>query len=95
MRSHDELIETLCGVTDPREMKKLISELLTDAELQDLILRWRLLRQLADGVPQREISKNLGVSLCKITRGAKILKNEKSALYAILKKENTVSPKEN
>jgi TrpR family trp operon transcriptional repressor len=29
---------------------------------------------LMEGVPQRQIADELGVSLCKITRGAKILK---------------------
>ncbi|MGL4370026.1 MAG: Trp family transcriptional regulator [Spirochaetota bacterium] len=85
MKAYDEMIETLCEVNDAREMKQLLTELLTDAELQDLILRWTLLRQLAEGVHQREIAKNLGISLCKITRGAKILKDEKSMLYSILK----------
>ena len=82
-QSFEEMVAVLCGTSDPARMKKLLSELLTDAELDDLVLRWRLLGQLADGVPQREISKNLGISLCKITRGAKILKDDTSAVYSI------------
>ena len=82
-QSFDEMTAVLCGISDPAAMKKLLAELLTEAELDDLVLRWRLLGQLAYGVPQREISKKLGISLCKITRGAKILKNDKSALYSI------------
>jgi TrpR family trp operon transcriptional repressor len=81
--SYDEMIGILCGISDSVSMTKLLSELLTEAERNDLVLRWRLLDQLADGVPQREIAKNLSISLCKITRGAKILKDEDSALYSI------------
>ena len=82
-QSFDGMTAVLCGISDPAAMKKLLAELLTDAELDDLVLRWRLLGQLSDGIPQREISKNLGISLCKITRGAKILKDDTSAVYSI------------
>lgn len=82
-RSFEEMTALLCSITDPKEMKRLLAELLTEAERDDLVLRWRLLAQLAEGVPQREISKNLGISLCKITRGAKILRDETSVLYSI------------
>lgn len=33
---------------------------------------------LAEGIPQRQIAEELGVSLCKITRGARILKQTDS-----------------
>jgi TrpR family trp operon transcriptional repressor len=41
---------------------------------------------LNDGIPQREISKALGVSLCKITRGSRELKKEDSVVKGILKR---------
>ena len=33
---------------------------------------------LHKGLPQRDIAEQLGISLCKITRGAKILKQNDS-----------------
>ena len=36
----------------------------------------------------KEISKELQVSLCKVTRGSKILKNKKSVITKYLKGEN-------
>lgn len=57
-------------------MRVFLEEVLTPAERRDLGLRWELMWQLKKGIPQRQIAKNLGISLCKITRGAKILKQD-------------------
>jgi TrpR family trp operon transcriptional repressor len=37
------------------------------------------------GKTQREIAHDLGISLCKITRGSKILKDPESQMNTILK----------
>ena len=79
-----EIARVFAEVGDPAVMVQLFSELLTDAERHDLALRWELLKLLRDGVPQREIASKLHVSLCKITRGAKILKDEHSVVRRIL-----------
>ncbi len=71
-------------VTDPRELEKFLSELLTPAELHDLVLRWELLELLEQGVSQRKVAAKLGISLCKITRGAKILKRPGSVAARVL-----------
>lgn len=39
---------------------------------------------LSEGKTQREIAQDLKVSLCKVTRGAKILKNNKSVVTKYL-----------
>ena len=62
-------------------------EILTEAEVETLSKRWRILKLLAMGKTQREIAQDLKVSLCKVTRGSKILKNEKSIVTKILIKE--------
>lgn len=71
-------------VTDPRELETFLSELLTPAELHDLVLRWELLELLERGVSQRKVAEALGISLCKITRGAKILKRPGSIAARVL-----------
>ncbi|MCQ2790048.1 MAG: Trp family transcriptional regulator [bacterium] len=48
---------------------------------------------LSQGVTQREISAQLGVSLCKVTRGAKILKNSKSVIVKCMIKEKNYANK--
>ncbi len=57
------------------EIFSFLSEILTAPEISTLSKRWRILELLAQGCTQREISKQLNVSLCKVTRGSKILKN--------------------
>lgn len=76
--------EAVALVTDPRELEAFLSELLTPTELHDLVLRWELLELLEQGVSQRKVAAKLGISLCKITRGAKILKRSGSVAARVL-----------
>lgn len=84
MKDLNELIEVFARTDSFDEMQKLFEELFTMKEKYDFALRWRLLKDLKAGLPQREIAQNLGISLCKITRGSKILKDEKSIIRNIL-----------
>ncbi|MFN3660776.1 MAG: Trp family transcriptional regulator [Brevinematales bacterium] len=81
-----DLIQMLCEITDPNTMHKFLSEILTPAEKKDLTLRWELLKRLADGKSQRTVASELHISLCKITRGARILKDPSSFCAQALKK---------
>ena len=63
-----------------------LSEILTPAEISTLSKRWRILKMLNEGFSQREIAKDLQVSLCKVTRGAKILKEKNSIVKKFLSK---------
>lgn len=85
MRSATELTEIFCEIDDPGVMKRFFLEIFTPAEIDDFVLRWRLLKMLHASVPQRKIAEKLGISLCKITRGAKVLKNRDSVALKILK----------
>lgn len=69
------------------EIYNFMLEILTEAELTTLSKRWQILRMLSNGSTQREIAKELQVSLCKVTRGSKILKNPNSIVNKILIKE--------
>lgn len=75
---YGDICTVLCSISDPDQMQRFLAEVLTPSERRDLSLRWELMRQLKKGVPQRQIAKELGISLCKITRGAKILKQDHS-----------------
>lgn len=82
-----EIAEFLEELGDKDKIFSFLSDILTDSELIDLNKRWRILKMLKKGVSQREISKELGVSLCKVTRGSKILRNENSVITKYLKGE--------
>ena len=66
------------------QMQQFLEELLTEAELSALELRWELMHQLLAGKTQRAIAQDLGVSLCKVTRGNKILKQGDSISRRLL-----------
>jgi TrpR family transcriptional regulator, trp operon repressor len=78
------LAAALVSITDHEKMGLFLEELLTCGELCDVSLRWRLLELLAEGMPQRKIAEELQISLCKITRGSRILKNKKSVARQLL-----------
>jgi len=84
MSDYDDLIKIFCETKDPKLMEKLFNEMFTDKEQQDFLLRWDLLKDLYQGIPQREIASKHKISLCKITRGSKILKNKDSYVRKLL-----------
>ena len=71
------------GLTDEE-----YNEIFTKNELDTLSKRWRILKMLSQGATQREIANSLNVSLCKVTRGSKILKNKNAITTKYLIKEN-------
>ena len=83
-----ELSELVKNLDTTAEISNFFKELLTESELDTLSKRWRILTMLKDGYTQREIAKELQVSLCKVTRGAKIVKDKKTILSKYLIKEN-------
>lgn len=63
--------------TQPRgeaEMAVFLEGMLTPQELEEVIVRWELLKRLLQGETQREIAHELGISLGKISRGSRLLK---------------------
>lgn len=84
MELSDSLIQLLCRINDPEEMSSLFTEILTPHEQHNLSLRWKLMQALYEGKSQRQIASDLGISLCKITRGSKIMKNPKSTSRKLL-----------
>lgn len=82
--SLDQIVNALCQIQDRERMEKFLREILTPGELHDLVLRWELMRRLSQGVAQRQIAGEMGISLCKITRGAKIMKDDNSITRSIL-----------
>ncbi len=84
MDRENNLPKILAGISDPGEMEDILVELLTPKEMKDLAMRWQLLKELHRGEPQRAIAERHGISLCKITRGSRILKKKNSAIMRLL-----------
>lgn len=82
-----QICQAISEMKTSEEVYNFLFEVLTDAEIDALSKRWRILNLLHNGVTQREIAKELHVSLCKITRGAAILRNKNAITNKILIKE--------
>ena len=74
-----ELSRTLAGCSDPELIENFLKSLLTASETTGVANRWALVRLLDAGMSQRNIARELGLSLCNITRGSKELKKEDSS----------------
>ncbi len=75
-----EISNILQKLNSSEEVMAFLNELLSDSEITTLSKRWRILTMLAEGRTQRDIVKELNVSLCKVTRGSKILKTPNSII---------------
>jgi len=90
MAGKSDISDLFAEVTDKKTMRRLFQEMFTPAEIQDVALRWRLMKMLHEGIPQREIAQRLGISLCKITRGSRVLKSKNSVSKKILDQKKGV-----
>ncbi len=79
-----ELVEIFTEVDSYEKMQRIFDDMFTEKEKHDFALRWRLMKEIHHGKPQREIAADLGISLCKITRGSKILKEEDSLIKQLI-----------
>ena len=79
-----ELIAIFARTNDPKAMEALFREIFTPSEIDTLTLRWQLLKDLYEGKTQRKIAAAHKISLCKITRGSKLLKARGSYLKKVL-----------
>ena len=79
-----ELASALAATKDAILIKDFLRRILTPAETADIAARWALVKALEQKIPQREIARTLGLSLCKITRGSKEMKNPNQAFQKML-----------
>ena len=79
-----ELAGALARVEDPVLITEFFKCLLTPSEIHEMASRWALVKLIDEGWSQRAIAQELGLSLCKITRGSKELKKENSAFARMI-----------
>lgn len=88
-----EMSRALAGA-DPELVEDFLYSLFTSAEADEIAKRWALVKRIADGATQRVIAKELGLSLCKITRGSRELKKEGSSFKRMLERAGYSVPAE-
>ena len=80
-----ELLAILRSIKNPHLLNDFLVDLLTPQEFEEIIKRWQLVKQLHAGIHQRDIAKNLHISIAKITRGSRTLLNKNGGFNKILK----------
>ena len=69
------LAEAFAVMKTPDELRALLRDLTTPAELEALVDRWRVVQLLDQGLPYREINAQTGVSVTTIGRVARFLES--------------------
>ena len=83
--STDNLCDMLARVSSPDDMRAVMIDLCTPAELRALAERWRVAELLAEGeLSYREINAQTGVSTTTIGRVARFLRDEPHGGYRLL-----------
>lgn len=82
------LLELFEKAKSTEELDEIFNLLITAEEKKDLINRYRIVRELIKGEKtQRQIAKDLNVSIAKITRGSNFLKTLTDDFYQYIKKK--------
>ena len=75
-KGREDLLDIVLGLKDKEELKSFIEDMFTDKEMEDVVQRYLLMDDLYKGKSQRDIARDRSMSLCKITRGSKMLKKK-------------------
>jgi Trp operon repressor len=91
-RYTEELLGVIRKIAGDKDLlKAFFQDILSPAEYKELGVRWQIVKQLAGGVAQREIAKNLHTAIATVTRGSRELADPhggfRQALHKLSKKK--------
>jgi Trp operon repressor len=69
-----DLLAVIAAIDEPAELAHLFADMLTPAEIESVAERWAIVKRLASGESQRDVSERLGVSVTTVSRGSRQLK---------------------
>ena len=84
----NELIDLLSGIAVNGAMADTLSNLLTPQELEEMALRLQIFKGLLKNKSQRQLAKDLNVSLATISRGNRELKYGRAGIKKVLEKSD-------
>ena len=70
---HDDLYILLSSVQNKKEAEKLLIDLLSPAEIENIAERWHIMQQIAAGHSHRAIAKSVDTSIAKVSRCARVV----------------------
>lgn len=71
VRLFNQLRNFLLSINSAEQMENFLLGMLTPQELDEIPMRLEIVKMLKKGIPQKEISKRLGVGVATITRGSR------------------------
>lgn len=80
----EELVDILSGIAVSTTMSDTLSNLLTPQEMEEMALRLQIFKGLLNNKSQRDLAKELNVSLATVSRGSRELKYGKPGLRKVL-----------
>ena len=80
------LYKLFSAIRSEKEARMLLTDMLTPAELRSLAKRWEELSLLARGVKQRDVAKKLKISISKVTRGSRVLRDGSGGAWLFLRR---------
>ena len=75
-KGKEDLLNIVLSIKDKEELKSFIDDMFTEKEVEDVVQRYLLMDDLYRGKSQRDIARDRSMSLCKITRGSKMMKKK-------------------
>jgi len=69
-----------------KDLEAVLEDLLTPKEISDLADRIDILRLLAKGESQRDVAKELGISITTVNRGSRVLKRGTGVIQKYINK---------
>ena len=75
-KGKEDLLNIVLSIKDKEELKSFIDDMFTEKEVEDVVQRYLLMDDLYRVKSQRDIARDRSMSLCKITRGSKMLKKK-------------------
>ena len=75
-KGKEDLLNIVLSIKDKEELKSFIDDMCTEEEVEEVVQRYLLMDALYKGKSQRDIARDRSMSLCKITRGSKMLKKK-------------------
>ncbi len=81
----DQIVKTFSAACkSKKDLENLLLDILTPAEIEDIGDRLNIIQALLKNDTQRDVSKNLSVSISKVTRGSHAIKEGSGVLKKIL-----------
>lgn len=79
-----ELVTLFAQLNTPQRAELFLRDILTPHELAQLAERWQIVKRLAEGMPQRQIKEELGLSIQRVTRGSKAFQDSRGGFDLFL-----------